>query len=206
MKAGESLPDRRRDTRSSCPGSTVPWTQIAAVERREATRFLFAEEAKRRHLRLAALHAPRCLRGVKLKSATRVMRGSNSACANEPCANGHGCLKIESGIAGEAGQTLGVVPAQAGTHNHRTLRELRDGRSSISHTSKLREYGSRPSPGRPGRDSATSNPGVRGDDVAEQRGVLPRSNQLTAFRAPACRFPEWFPVPAARRHPACACG
>jgi hypothetical protein len=38
MKVGESLPDEGRVSRSSCPGSTIPKTQIAATERRKAMR------------------------------------------------------------------------------------------------------------------------------------------------------------------------
>ena len=38
MKAGESLPDQRAGWPVSRPGSTVPRTQIAAMERREALR------------------------------------------------------------------------------------------------------------------------------------------------------------------------
>jgi hypothetical protein len=38
MKAGESWPDEGRDTRSSCPGSTIPSPKIAAAERRKAMR------------------------------------------------------------------------------------------------------------------------------------------------------------------------
>ena len=53
MKAGESLPDRRRK-RPSCPGSTIPPPKIAATVRRKAMRD--AGLSTRQACRFASLH------------------------------------------------------------------------------------------------------------------------------------------------------
>jgi hypothetical protein len=86
QEEGGEIPPDQSALRSSCPGSTVLSPKIAAVERRKAMRFQSfivsqaMPEAKRYKVRLAALHAPRVLRG-KTESTPRAMkRGNDDAC------------------------------------------------------------------------------------------------------------------------------
>ena len=74
------------------PEARSPCRKSPRVERREAMRFLFAEEAKHHPLRLAALHLPSSIRGDISEDPLRSPREAAGARLY-----GSGCLKIESG-------------------------------------------------------------------------------------------------------------